>query len=90
MARCLRGRKKRTDMATTDWHLDKRLPIALMVILALEGGGFIWWAATIEARMTNVETWQSKNESLNDRMVRMETTLEGVAKTLARIEDKLE
>ena len=34
-----------------NWHLDKRLPIALMAGLAMQLGGFIWYAAKQDAVM---------------------------------------
>lgn len=42
-------------MADTKWHLDRRVPIALIVTLFLQTGSGIWWAATMNARMNDVE-----------------------------------
>lgn len=38
------------------WHLDKRLPIALIVTLFVQSAAIIWWAATTSARLDQVET----------------------------------
>lgn len=37
------------------WHLDKRLPIALIVTLFLQSAAIIWWAATTSTRLDQVE-----------------------------------
>ena len=31
----------------SSWHLDKKVPITLIVALVLQSGGFIWWGASI-------------------------------------------
>jgi peptidoglycan hydrolase CwlO-like protein len=38
-------------MTTEQWHLDKRVPIALIVTLCLQTSAAIWWAASINERM---------------------------------------
>lgn len=37
------------------WHLDKRVPIALIVALAIQTGGAIWWASSINQRVVSNE-----------------------------------
>lgn len=44
------------------WHLDKKVPIALILTVLLQAGAFIWWARGIdkmvdsqEARIANLE-----------------------------------
>jgi hypothetical protein len=34
------------------WHLDKRVPIALIVTLVLQTGGMVWWAASLQATVS--------------------------------------
>ena len=33
------------------WHLDKRVPIALIIALCVQSGGGIWWAAGINMQV---------------------------------------
>jgi Tfp pilus assembly protein PilO len=40
-------------MSDNHWHLDKRVPIALIAGLLLQAAGFGWWAAAIDARVTS-------------------------------------
>lgn len=72
------------DPASDGWHLDKRIPIALVVTILLQTVGAIWWAATISARVTALE------DKPPERLVRVETQVEGINKTLERIEQKLD
>jgi hypothetical protein len=62
------------DPATGSWHLDKRVPLALIFAIAVQTGTAIWWAATTTGRISNVEA-----------MVQG-----GLTARLNRIEDKLD
>lgn len=33
------------------WHVGKEIPIALILMLLVQSGGAIWWAATQSAKM---------------------------------------
>jgi TolA-binding protein len=33
------------------WHLDKRVPIAIITAIAVQTFGIVWWAATLSARV---------------------------------------
>ena len=35
--------------ASEPWHLDKRVPLALIVTLFLQTAGIVWWASTMQA-----------------------------------------
>lgn len=38
------------DPQTSAWHLDKRLPVALIVALLVQAASSLWWAASFSAR----------------------------------------
>lgn len=44
-----------TDETESGWHLDKRVPIALIVMIFVQTSGMIWWAATTSARVDELE-----------------------------------
>jgi hypothetical protein len=33
------------------WHLDKKVPIAIITAIAVQTFGIVWWAATLSARV---------------------------------------
>lgn len=74
------------DPASTSWHLDRRIPIALIVSIALQTGLGIWWAADLSARVGQVERQQAASAPQGDRLTRVETRLEAVQEGIARIE----
>lgn len=72
------------------WHLDKRVPIALILALIVQTAGVVAWFATLDSRLASVETWQEKNDATRDRLATIETQLSGMKDTLVRIERKLD
>lgn len=36
------------------WHVGKEIPIAVLVMLAMQTGGGIWWAATLSQKLDSV------------------------------------
>lgn len=37
------------------WHLDKRVPVALLIGLLAQAGAGVWWASTANERLGQVE-----------------------------------
>lgn len=66
------------------WHLDKRVPLALILALALQTGTFGFWLGSVQNRVTNLEQRSSLNEEVRERLVRVETLLEGVVSRMDR------
>lgn len=38
-----------------EWHLDKKVPIALIAALMVQTGGLVWWARGLDARVAALE-----------------------------------
>lgn len=74
------------DPASASWHLDKRIPIALILTLALQTGTIIWWAAGVTARLEQVERRQEATAPQADRLTRVEVRIEAIQDGIARIE----
>ena len=67
------------DPATSKWHIDKRVPLALIVVLTLQFGGAVYWATTIEQRtLVNQK-----------RIAKLETQMDPVRLLLERIDTRL-
>lgn len=72
------------------WHLDKRVPIALIVTLIVQTGGAVWWASSIASRVTNLEERVVTASDQPGRIIRLETQIENMTALMRRIEDKLD
>lgn len=69
------------------WTIDKKVPIAVMVMIALQTASVIWFAAKLESRVqrhdellldiaTDVKDISSSQRILTERQVRTETILQ--------------
>ena len=79
-----------SDPASNGWHLDRRVPLALIVTLLLQTAGMVWWAANLSARVVELERKQAKMEARGDRITRLEANQVHISSTLTRIESKLD
>jgi hypothetical protein len=82
--------EKPDDPAAGNWHLDKRIPIALIIALAGHAGATIWWGADITARLSQVERTQQGSVTHVERIIRLETRMEGIADRLVEIRNILQ
>lgn len=43
-----------SDRREDRWHVGKEIPIAVLVMLAAQTGGGIWWAASVSQKLDSV------------------------------------
>lgn len=72
------------------WHLDKRVPIALIVVIAIQTAGAVWWASSTSERLSALELKEISTSDQTGRIIRNETRIEVLAESLTRIENKLD
>lgn len=77
------------DPTSGNWHLDKRIPVAIIVTLAIQTGGAIWFASGISHRVDSLERQQASASTQGDRIVRLETRMEAIAEHLIEIRNIL-
>lgn len=82
------------------WHLDKRVPIALIFTIVLQTAGAVWWASQISSdvqyhshRIDRLETLSAEYpreiRSLDVRLARLEESASRQLETLLAIERSL-
>ena len=71
-------------MADEPWHLDKRVPVALIITLLLQSALAVWWASSLSADVSTLQSRQDKQESMIENM---RTTAGAQAVQLGRIEE---
>lgn len=81
-------------MTSDNWHLDKKVPIAVIIALVIYFIGGVWWAARLDSRFdllinqikTIVEDVKENKEAIKEansgepRLVRVETELSFIRK----------
>ena len=68
------------------WHLDRRVPVALIVTIIMQTIGIVWWAASISARVDVLERRLEETRTNQSRIVRLEANQSAVYQRLDRIE----
>jgi len=72
------------------WHLDKRVPIALLLAILMQTGTGFWWAATTAERINNLEKRAELTAPQGDRLTRVEVKLETVREGITEIKRLLQ
>lgn len=74
----------------SQWHLDKRVPIALIATIIMQSMAAVWWAASMQERLTAIERNLAAQSTIEGRLVRQEQLTEMQTRALERIERKLD
>ncbi len=75
-----------TSQDDRHWHLDRRVPVALIMTLIVQTIGVVWWAATISARVDAIERRLFEMQGFSARLARLEERQLAVSDRLERIE----
>ncbi len=77
-----------------EWHLDKKVPIAIIIALLIQTVAFVSiaasWKATVDSRLERLEKSESDTNSQGDRILILEQQLKFIVDSLSRIEKKLD
>jgi uncharacterized coiled-coil protein SlyX len=75
------------------WHLDKRVPISLILVLLGQTVAIVWWASAVENRVAVLETTyltqQSEISNTEDHLQDLNNTLTRVDTTLGFLLDEI-
>jgi uncharacterized coiled-coil protein SlyX len=79
--------------ANESWHLDKRVPISLILVLLGQTVAIVWWASAVENRVAVLETTyltqQSEISNTEDHLQDLNNTLTRVDTTLGFLLDEI-
>lgn len=74
----------------SNWHLDKKVPIAMIGTIILQTIGIVWFAASLFYRVEALERQQLASSPQGDRITRMEVKVENIERGVTRIENVLQ
>lgn len=76
------------------WHLDKKVPLAIIVAIVVQTLTFVAvgasWQANVENRLGALEKQSDERKGQGDRLIVVEEQLRYIKESLSRIETKLE
>lgn len=83
-----------TVAQTEAWHLDKKVPIAIIIALVIQTVTFIGiaasWKTSVESRLEYLEKADNVKSTQGDRILILEQQLKYIVEGVARIEKKLD
>ncbi len=70
------------------WHLDKRVNVSIILMLAAQIAGGIWYASKMDNRLSNVEARTAVIEAtrVGEALAALKTSQEDMRRALDRIE----
>jgi hypothetical protein len=72
------------------WHLDRKVPLALIVAIAAQTSAVSWWAATLSARVDLLERQVVAIGPQAERIIRLESKVDGIASGLWEIKSLID
>lgn len=80
-------------MVREQWHLDKKVPLGIIIALIVQTITFFSiassWKASVDGRLGSLEKSLDENDSQGDRIIILEQQLKFIVESLTRIEVKL-
>tara|TARA_R110000868_G_scaffold409826_1_gene696155 strand:+ start:1294 stop:1569 length:276 start_codon:yes stop_codon:yes gene_type:complete len=79
------------DNPITDkqWHLDRKVPLALIAMIAAQTFAALWWASGLNARVGYLESQYSSLSPQAGQIIRLQTQLEGIDRNIMEIKNAL-
>lgn len=78
------------DPAGRQWHLDKRVPLALIITMVMQTVIFGFWLGQMSNSVATLQDQVRTMTSYQERLTRVETRVDNANDMLARIDVRLE
>ncbi len=72
------------------WHLDKRVPVAIIITIVMQFTFTIWYAAQLDHRVATMERNIIGASSQGERLTKVETEFNSVKQELQRRLDRID
>jgi hypothetical protein len=90
------SRRPNTWVTDKAWHLDKRVPISLILTIVFQGATILWWASGVTRdiadlkKATDAVMAEAKDRAVGvNRLVALETEIKNVKELLSGIRQDL-
>lgn len=79
------------DNPSTDkqWHLDRKVPLALIAMIAAQTFAALWWASGLSSRVGYLESQYAVLSPQAGQIIRLQTQLEGIDRNILEIKNAL-
>lgn len=69
------------DEAETGWHLDKKVPISLIIAILAQMAGGLWFASKLDARLERLEAARVEQHDRDERQDRSSADAVGLLRS---------
>jgi len=73
-----------------DWHLDKRVPVAFLLVLLAHTMAAIWFASALNSRVGSLEVNRQNAITAYERLIRVETKIESIEMLISRMDKNMD
>lgn len=74
-----------SEQQKEQWHLDKRVPLALIAAIFGQSAGLLIWGSNLHTRVNQIESQLSASAPQAERIIRLETKMDSIFGSLAEI-----
>ena len=74
------------DPASTSWHLDRHIPLALLIAILMQAFTSVWWAANQDARLAAVERALITSQTDHEAIIRIDARVANISDRLERMD----
>jgi len=67
------------------WHLDKKVPLALIFAILMQTAGLLIWGSNLSTRVNQLESQIASAAPQAERIIRLETKMDSIFGSLAEI-----
>lgn len=71
------------------WRIGREIPIAILLSIGMQTGVFIWWNATINARVSALEQKADIAAPQGERLTRVEVKVDNLIAAVGELKDIL-
>lgn len=68
------------------WHLDKRIPLALIGAILVQTGAAFWWASSINERVASLESWRQDSKGIAADIAVIKSQVGSMKESLDRLQ----
>ncbi|WP_303982377.1 hypothetical protein [Dongia mobilis] len=71
------------------WHLDKKVPVALILAIVIQTATAIWWASGVDQRLAGLEVAAPDNRKAWEKLAVVESQVTGMRADLTELRQLL-
>lgn len=68
------------------WHLDKRIPLALIGAILVQTGAAFWWASSVNERVTSLEESRQDSKGFAADIAVIKNEISNIRRSQERLE----